>query len=86
MHWLFGGKLGTGQSYLEGSNKTLWLGYADGTTEGLPSLLRELRLLANREGYLAVGGIFPLCDRVLQSLTLAGYQRVEERSRLTGSS
>jgi GNAT superfamily N-acetyltransferase len=67
------------QSYLEGSNKTLWIGYADGTTEGLTSLLRELRLLAHSEGYLAVAGIFPLCDRVLQSLTLAGYQRVEEQ-------
>jgi GNAT superfamily N-acetyltransferase len=67
------------QSYLEGSNETLWIGYANGTTESLPPLLRELRLLAHREGYLAVGGIFPICDRVVESLNRAGYQRVEEQ-------
>lgn len=67
------------QSYLEGSNQTLWIGYANGTTEGLLTLLSELRLLAHQQGYLDVGGIFPICDRVVESLHIAGYQRTDEQ-------
>ena len=67
------------QSYLEGSNQMLWVGYANGTAESLPILLRELRLLAHRQGYRAVGGIFPFCDFVIESLNIAGYKRTEEQ-------
>ncbi len=67
------------QSYLEGSNQMLWVGYTNGTAESLPILLSELCLLAHRQGYRAVGGLFPLCDFVIESLTIAGYERTEEQ-------
>ncbi|MEW6496386.1 MAG: GNAT family N-acetyltransferase [Cyanobacteriota bacterium] len=67
------------QSYLEGSNQMLWVGYANGTAESLPILLHELRLLAHHQEYLAISGIFPLCDFVIESLNIAGYERTEEQ-------
>lgn len=65
----------------KGAHRTLWLGYVNGTDEGLttlPTLLRELRSFAYCEGYLGVGGMFPIGDRIFESLYLAGYQRADE--------
>lgn len=72
--------------YLEGANEalwksahqTLWLGYAHGTDEGLTTLLHELRCFAHCEGYLAVGGMFPISDHIFESLDIVGYQQAEE--------
>ncbi|HAG84011.1 MAG TPA: hypothetical protein DCL61_23380 [Cyanobacteria bacterium UBA12227] len=63
------------QSSLEGSNQTLWIGFVNGTATSLPTLLYELRLLAEYQDYLAVGGIFPLCKNIVEYLNRAGYQR-----------
>lgn len=72
--------------YLEGANdvlwkgahQTLWIGYINGTEAGLKIILNELRSLAHSEGYLAVGGMFPIKDHIIDSLDLAGYQCAEE--------
>ncbi|KYC44155.1 hypothetical protein WA1_03185 [Scytonema hofmannii PCC 7110] len=65
------------QSYLEGSNKTLWIGFATGDNESLPTLLHELRQLAYCMGYQTVSGMFPQNSFILDSLARAGYQKVE---------
>lgn len=62
----------------KGAHQTLWIGYANGTDEGLTTLLHELRQLAHSKGYLAVGGFFPITDRIFESLDIAGYQGAEE--------
>lgn len=69
---------GTSQGSWKGAHQTLWIGYANGTDEGLTTLLHELRQLAYSKGYLAVGGFFPISDRTLESLDIAGYQQAEE--------
>ncbi len=69
---------GTNDVLWKGAHQTFWIGYINGTEEGLTNLLEELRSLAHREGYLAVGGMFPIKDHIIDSLDLGGYQRAEE--------
>ncbi|XWK88767.1 MAG: GNAT family N-acetyltransferase [Phormidium sp.] len=69
---------GVNEALWKGAHQTLWLGYVNGVAEGLTTLLHELRLLAYREGYIAVGGFFPVGDQIFESLDIAGYQRAEE--------
>lgn len=69
---------GVNEALWKGAHQTLWLGYVNGVAEGLATLLHELRLLAYREGYIAVGGFFPVGDQIFESLDIAGYQRAEE--------
>jgi hypothetical protein len=61
------------QSYMESADTSLWVGYIDGTLEGLPVLLQEMRCLAHQQGYPSVGGFFPKTDLMLGRLTIAGY-------------
>ena len=69
---------GANEALWKGAHQTWWIGYANGTDEGLTTLLHELRQLAHNKGYLAVGGFFPITDRILKSLNFAGYQQAEE--------
>jgi hypothetical protein len=62
------------QSYMESADLALWVGYIDGTSEGLPVLLQEMRHLAYQQGYSSVGGFFPKTDFTLESLRQTGYQ------------
>jgi GNAT superfamily N-acetyltransferase len=61
------------QSYMESADTSLWVGYIDGTLEGLPVLLQEMRCLAHQQDYPSVGGFFPKTDLMLGCLTIAGY-------------
>jgi hypothetical protein len=61
------------QSYMESADTSLWVGYIDGTLEGLPVLLQEMRCLAHQQGYPSVSGFFPKTDLMLGRLTIAGY-------------
>jgi hypothetical protein len=58
---------------MESADTSLWVGYIDGTLEGLPVLLQEMRCLAHQQGYPNVGGFFPKTDLMLGRLTIAGY-------------
>jgi|JFJP01.1.fsa_nt_gi hypothetical protein len=69
---------GANQALWKNAHQTLWIGYANGTDEGLTKLLYELRQLAHSKGYLAVGGFFPISDRIFEFLDIAGYQQAEE--------
>lgn len=62
----------------EGGEEQLWIGYADATLEALPTLLSELRRLAQRERCPKVGGHFPTLDRILQALEIARYRQAWE--------
>lgn len=62
----------------EGGEDQLWIGYADGTQDGLPDSLSELRRLAYQEQRPSVSGHFPTLPRVFEALDTAGYARVRE--------
>lgn len=61
------------QSQLESADTVLWVGYVDGTTDGLPVLLEAMPALAHQQGYPKVSGFFLKDDRLLKVLQKAGY-------------
>lgn len=56
----------------------LWVGYIDGTRDGLPQTLRELRRLAHERSQPTVRGHFSALPRVFEALEEAGYVRTWE--------
>jgi GNAT superfamily N-acetyltransferase len=65
------------QSYLEGSNNSLWIGYATGDNNSFSTLLNELRSLAYCIGYPTVSGFFPQNSFVADALANAGYRKFD---------